>query len=117
MLILTDGAIMDLTKTIDEVVRASDLPVSIIIIGVGSADFTTMEELDADVDPLYSDKYHKGASRDLVQFVEFNHYKNDHLALAKEVLKEVPKQMTAYFQQKKISPNPASPEVRAAQLA
>jgi hypothetical protein len=32
-------------------------------------------------------------------------------------LKEIPKQMTAYFQGKKIKPNPASPEVRAAQMA
>jgi hypothetical protein len=39
MLILTDGAIMDLEKTIDQVVRSSDLPVSIVIIGVGTADF------------------------------------------------------------------------------
>jgi hypothetical protein len=53
-LILTDGAIMDMDKTIDQVVRASDLPVSIVIIGVGDADFSSMESLDADKDPLYS---------------------------------------------------------------
>lgn len=52
LLILTDGAIMDMQASVDEVVRASGLPLSIIIIGVGSADFTTMEKLDADEVPL-----------------------------------------------------------------
>ena len=91
MLILTDGAIMDLDKTIDQVVRSSDLPLSIIIIGVGSADFETMEALDADKDPLYSNALGKCASRDCVQFVEFENFKNNPALLAHEVLKEVPR--------------------------
>jgi len=91
MLILTDGAIMDLPKTIDEVIRSSELPVSIVIIGVGDADFDTMETLDADKEPLYSTLLRKGASRDCVQFVPFNDFKGDAIALAKEVLKEIPK--------------------------
>ena len=33
------------------VVEASALPMSIIIVGVGGADFELMEELDADVGP------------------------------------------------------------------
>ena len=35
LLILTDGAIMDMQETIDSVVKASNLPISIIIIGIG----------------------------------------------------------------------------------
>lgn len=38
-LIITDGIITDFDQTVDEIVKASDLPVSIIIIGVGNADF------------------------------------------------------------------------------
>jgi hypothetical protein len=34
---------MDLQDTIDQIVIASDLPVSIIIVGVGDADFSSME--------------------------------------------------------------------------
>lgn len=48
MLIITDGVISDLQKTIDQIVYGSELPLSIIIVGVGSADFTAMDELDAD---------------------------------------------------------------------
>ena len=38
-LIITDGIINDMNDTIDEIVRGSSLPLSIIIIGVGTADF------------------------------------------------------------------------------
>ena len=54
MLILTDGAVMDMEKTIDQVIRSSDLPLSIVIIGVGNAEFDSMETLDADKEPLFS---------------------------------------------------------------
>ena len=47
---------MDQQKTVDEIVAASGLPLSIIIVGVGNADFTQMEELDADKKPLWSEK-------------------------------------------------------------
>jgi hypothetical protein len=35
LLILTDGLITDMQKTIDTIVAASDKPLSIIIVGVG----------------------------------------------------------------------------------
>ena len=54
---MTDGSIMDMQQTIDSIVYASGLPLSIVIVGVGQADFTSMEELDADDAPLYSQKY------------------------------------------------------------
>ena len=41
-------------KTIDEIVRGADLPLSIVIVGVGPADFESMDVLDADDEPLYS---------------------------------------------------------------
>jgi vacuolar-type H+-ATPase subunit F/Vma7 len=42
LLLLTDGIINDMQKTIDEIVRGSSLPLSIIIVGVGSEDFSSM---------------------------------------------------------------------------
>jgi hypothetical protein len=58
--------INDLEKTIDEIVKGSVLPLSIIIVGVGQADFGQMEELDADNNPLYSHVLKKYSSRDIV---------------------------------------------------
>lgn len=43
LLLITDGIINDMQKTIDEIVRASRLPLSIIIVGVGKEDFSSME--------------------------------------------------------------------------
>ena len=46
--------------------RGSDLPLSIVIVGVGEAEFDSMDVLDADDEPLYSQKYKKNMSRDIV---------------------------------------------------
>jgi hypothetical protein len=47
-LIITDGEIHDMQETKDLIVQASELPLSIIIIGVGNEQFQMMEELDGD---------------------------------------------------------------------
>ncbi|XP_054263178.1 copine-8-like [Macrosteles quadrilineatus] len=52
LLIVTDGVITDMEHTKAAIVAASYLPMSIIIVGVGEADFSAMEELDADSVPL-----------------------------------------------------------------
>ena len=91
MLLITDGIINDLPKTIDEIVRASSLPLSIIIVGVGEEDFSSMECLDSDGDQrLYSHKLKKYMERDIVQFVPFREFKNNPIMLAKKTLEEVP---------------------------
>ena len=50
LLILTDGIITDMQHTIDAVVAASSLPLSIIIVGVGNADFSGLVDLNAQID-------------------------------------------------------------------
>ena len=41
-------------QTIDLIYNLSELPCSIIIVGVGDADFESMETLDGDDEALYS---------------------------------------------------------------
>ena len=77
-------------KTIDQVVRGSSLPLSIVIVGVGSDDFESMDILDADDTPLYSQRYRKHMAADIVQFVPFMEFRHNPMALAKETLEEVP---------------------------
>ena len=48
LLLLTDGAIHDMPATIDLICQLAENPCSIIIVGVGDADFSAMEELDGD---------------------------------------------------------------------
>eukprot|EP00760_Papus_ankaliazontas_P029598 PhM_4_TR4309/c0_g1_i1/m.25697 len=93
LLIITDGEITDLLDTIDELVASDDAPLSVIIVGVGTAcDFQQMEVLDADTTPLTSSTGRR-SRRDLVQFVPMRQFAaQPQCVLAREVLCEIPNQ-------------------------
>ena len=82
LLILTDGDIHDMDKTIDLIYRSADLPLSIIIVGVGEAGFESMSKLDGDGGTLFTSKGQK-VPRDIVQFVPFRDVKFNPDMLAK----------------------------------
>ena len=103
LMILTDGIIEDMDETINSLVEASFLPISIIIIGIGNADFSNMDVLDADDEPLIDSNGRK-ADRDLVQFVPYKDFQNNGQKLAEQVLEEIPRQIVEYYQHKKIAP-------------
>ena len=103
LMILTDGIIEDMDQTIDSLVEASFLPISVIIIGIGNADFSNMDVLDADDEPLV-DSNNRKSDRDLVQFVPYKDFKNNGQKLAEQVLEEVPRQIVEFFQHRKIAP-------------
>ena len=63
LLIITDGVINDMVQTVDLIVDSSSLPLSIVIVGVGGADFTNMRTLDADDRPLIHSQTHKAMFR------------------------------------------------------
>uniref|UniRef100_A0A8C9WD08 Copine-2 n=1 Tax=Scleropages formosus TaxID=113540 RepID=A0A8C9WD08_SCLFO len=110
LLIITDGVISDMDETRHAVVQAAKLPMSIIIVGVGNADFAAMEFLDGDNRVLRS---HTGeeAIRDIVQFVPFRDYRNaPKETLAKSVLAELPQQVTQYFKQRNLAPKNSTPD-------
>jgi hypothetical protein len=105
LLILTDGVINDMDSTINTIISASALPLSIIIVGVGPEDFRAMRELDADGKRLSQGG--KVAARDIVQFVGFNDtVRKGPLALSEDTLKEVPGQLLQFMKMKGINPNP-----------
>ena len=99
-MILTAGMINDYMETVDNIVDASNLPLSIVIIGVGDKDFEIMNKLDGDEEPLINSR-EELRKRDIVQFVEFNKYKisiHSGTDLSEEVLKEIPRQVEEYYQ-------------------
>ncbi|VDO05167.1 unnamed protein product [Rodentolepis nana] len=108
LLILTDGIICDMPQTKAAVVNASRLPISIIIVGIGAADFSAMEELDGDEIRLTS----RGriAERDIVQFVPFDDFvsltsvMDTKRQLARAVLAEIPEQLISYMRSKGYKP-------------
>jgi hypothetical protein len=104
MMILTDGQINDMGPTVNLLVEASELALSIIIIGIGEGPFGNMEKLDADINPLINSKG-KRALRDIVQFVEFRKFENNATKLAEEVLEEIPAQVESYYRMIDKAPN------------
>ncbi|VDO17217.1 unnamed protein product [Brugia timori] len=103
----------------EEIVKASSLPLSIIIVGVGYDSFGEMKVLDSDRQMLQvNGKY---AKRDIVQFVQLREFLPPHriltdddlieakYRLAKEVLQEVPAQLTSYMKSKGIFPKQICP--------
>eukprot|EP00980_Cylindrotheca_fusiformis_P004379 scaffold925_cov129-Cylindrotheca_fusiformis.AAC.32 len=99
LLILTDGALTDIEQTKKALRYASTTPLSIIIVGVGDADFSKMKFLD---------DFHKEEAdvRDIVTFVEFNQYRDNKQALTRETLDEIPDQLVDYFYSNGINPLP-----------
>ncbi|XP_056280623.1 copine-8 isoform X1 [Pseudoliparis swirei] len=114
LLIITDGVISDMAQTKESIVNASGLPMSLIIVGVGPAEFDAMEELDGDEIRISSRG--RFAERDIVQFVPFRDYVDrtgNHILsmarLAKDVLAEIPDQFLSYMRTRGIKPSPAPP--------
>jgi hypothetical protein len=96
LLIITDGVITDMQHTINAICAAADAPLSIIIVGVGAADFSMMDQLDGD-DGAIKDSAGRLCRRDLVQFVPFGKFMQAPQAmLAAEVLREVPVQVAKW---------------------
>ncbi|KAM9595265.1 LOW QUALITY PROTEIN: copine-5-like [Morphnus guianensis] len=114
LLIITDGVISDMAQTKEAIVNAAKLPMSIIIVGVGQAEFDAMVELDGD--DIRISSRGKVAERDIVQFVPFRDYVDgggspvlSMARLAKDVLAEIPDQFISYMKARGIKPQPAPP--------
>mmetsp|Transcript_12442 Transcript_12442/g.27394 ORF Transcript_12442/g.27394 Transcript_12442/m.27394 type:complete len:352 (-) Transcript_12442:551-1606(-) len=93
LLILTDGTVSDVMATKEAIGKVSDAPLSIIIVGVGNADFSAMQYLDD-----------SSVGRDIVQFVEFQHHQHSKGSLTAATLNEIPAQLVQYFSQNGILP-------------
>lgn len=98
LLILTDGAVSDVQATAAVLDQVSTAPLSIVIVGVGNADFSSMRFLD---------DANKPGKRDIIQFVEFNKHSRNSVELTSETLEEIPDQLVAYFTTNGIQPRPS----------
>mmetsp|Transcript_11590 Transcript_11590/g.46841 ORF Transcript_11590/g.46841 Transcript_11590/m.46841 type:complete len:669 (-) Transcript_11590:12-2018(-) len=110
LLLLTDGIIHDFQETIHEIVEASYLPLSIIIIGIGNADFTKMDQLCADEEPLVSSVTGKVMMQDIVKFVAFRDYdQRQPWKLTRDVLEEFPAQLLTHMKRYNVNPRVIQP--------
>lgn len=83
-------------ETKKQLIDASDDPLSVVIVGIGDADFKGMEFLD-EHDP------EREGGRDITKFVRFSDYRSFN-ALTEAVLDEIPDQLVTYFYDKNILP-------------
>jgi hypothetical protein len=93
---LTAGDVEDVMETKKHLIASSKDPLSVVIVGIGDADFMGMEFLDA-FDPKVED------GRDITKFVRFEDYSN-YNALTEAVLDEIPDQLVDYYFGKGILP-------------
>ncbi|XP_029150928.1 protein BONZAI 1 isoform X1 [Arachis hypogaea] len=105
LLIITDGVVTDLQETKDALVKASDLPLSILIVGVGGADFKEMEVLDADKGEPLESSSGRVASRDIVQFVPYRDVQSGEISVVQALLAELPTQFLTYVRSRNIQPS------------
>ncbi|CAM8984301.1 unnamed protein product [Rhodiola kirilowii] len=104
LLIITDGVITDLQETKDAIVKASDLPLSILIVGVGGADFKEMEIFDPHKSERLESSTGRVATRHMVQFVPFRDIQNGQTADLHSLLSRVPSQFLTYARTRDIHP-------------
>ncbi|THG12027.1 hypothetical protein TEA_020740 [Camellia sinensis var. sinensis] len=105
LLIITDGVLTDLQETKDALVMASDLPLSILIVGVGGADFKQMEILDADNGHRLESSTGRIATRDIVQFVPMRDVHGGQISIVQSLLEELPGQFLTYMRCRDIKPH------------
>jgi hypothetical protein len=98
LLIITDGIINDVELTKQALMEGSSAPLSVVIIGVGNANFSAMQFLD--------DFMINTSARDIVQFVQFNKHAHDRSSLTAATLEEIPDQLVKYFTSRNIHPLP-----------
>lgn len=101
LLLLTDGAVSDIEATKRCLASIADAPISIVIVGIGNADFGAMRFLD-------DFESRSGMNRDIVQFVQFNAHQYDKTSLTRSTLEEIPDQLVQFFFQRGIMPQPGN---------
>lgn len=99
LLILTDGAVSDPNETAQCLAAVSDAPLSVVMVGVGDADFSAMQFLD--------DFGQAPGQRDIANFVQFNKHSMSSTSLTSETLREIPDQLVNYMTRHNLAPLPA----------
>ncbi len=104
LVIMTDGKVDDFELTVKSIIKASDLPISIIIVGIGKNKFKNLSLL-SNKSNFLTDNSGIFAKRNIVKFIPYIKYETNITELIDEIFNEVPRQIVEYFAIKEISPN------------
>ena len=92
LVLLTDGIIQDLENTLNSIIEAANIPLSIIMIGIGDGDFESFENLDSQLG------MYETARRDYVSFIAYRDFIEDTNQLKKKLMQEIPEQILEYVE-------------------
>mmetsp|Transcript_967 Transcript_967/g.2212 ORF Transcript_967/g.2212 Transcript_967/m.2212 type:complete len:633 (+) Transcript_967:86-1984(+) len=108
--IFTAGDFEDLEETVDLICRAAeDAPISIVIIGVGNSDFTSVKQLCGEKNYKLRDSRGIPTAREIVTFVSFKQFGGNATEVIAEALKEIPEQFVEYQVINGVKPLPPVP--------
>lgn len=112
LLILTSDDISDMQQTINSVINASSLPLSILIAGIGSSAFRNITMLASEQQYLAGSKGVK-SDRNIVHFSSLNSYNNSCIEVCKNLLSKVPSDLLEYYRNRDIPPitSQSQPEI------
>lgn len=107
IILITDGDVCDVEAALHQVMRANALPISIIIIGVGTEPMTLNRKL---FNTAYLKKNAEGGMiRNFIKFVHLHDYVDSHMkfnaeAMVKAVFRDLPMQIVKFYQIRGIDP-------------
>jgi len=92
LVLLTDGVIHDIENTLNSLIEAANVPLSVIMIGMGDGDFESFENLDSQLGLFET------ARRDYVSFIVYRDYEEDLNKLKNKLVQEIPEQILEYVE-------------------
>ncbi|VDN21697.1 unnamed protein product [Gongylonema pulchrum] len=92
LLIVTDGCVTNAARTVNAIVDCSELPISLVIVGVGDRDFSPMQSL---LSPMLKSSEGRLLRREIVTFVPYTASMTDNELVAK-LLINVPRQFLSW---------------------
>ena len=89
ILIVIDSEINDYDQFKQLIMKRINLPISIIIVGVGDSDFSKMKKFETNNEIGIYNKYNMPIERDFVHFIEYRELNNNPKMLANRILKDI----------------------------
>jgi len=97
LLILSDGTFESMDETIRAMDAAKTAPLSVVVVGVGAADFTDVRKTLDDAGP---------SDDTIVTFVDYREHSHCMSSLTREALSRIPDQLCRHFEGRGVAPLP-----------
>jgi hypothetical protein len=104
LLLFANNDISNEKEFYNEIILSSDLPISVVIIGLGKGPFKTLENIEKNFMKL-TDNSGNTAKRKNIKFISFNNLGKNYQRTVKNSLIDIPDQMIEFLNLKNINPS------------